>query len=98
MRRSERSESGRRVDARIACDVLNRMTGIGRPESVAIGPLESRGMGQPHRSVIHAPTPRPASPLGGEDPDDDLTWLQQHFDTYRLVSIKDKKMRAVEYF
>ena len=32
-----RSEPGRKVEARIACDVLNRMTGIGRPESVAIG-------------------------------------------------------------
>jgi hypothetical protein len=32
-----RSESGRRVEARIACDVLNRMTELGRPESVMIG-------------------------------------------------------------
>ncbi len=33
-----RGEDGRRAEARIACDVLNRMTGLGRPESVAIGP------------------------------------------------------------
>jgi len=33
-----RSEAGRRVEARIACDVLNRMTELGRPESIAIGP------------------------------------------------------------
>jgi hypothetical protein len=32
-----RSEAGRRVEARIACDVLNRMTDLGRPQSVAIG-------------------------------------------------------------
>ena len=32
-----RSEAGRKVEARIACDVLNRMTQLGRPESVAIG-------------------------------------------------------------
>jgi hypothetical protein len=31
-----RSEPGRKVEARIACDVLNRMTELGRPESVAI--------------------------------------------------------------
>lgn len=33
-----RSEPRRRVEARIACDALHRMTGLGRPESVAIGP------------------------------------------------------------
>ena len=33
-----RSDAGRRVEARIACDVLNRMTELGRPESVAFGP------------------------------------------------------------
>ncbi|MCP5044212.1 MAG: IS5 family transposase [bacterium] len=32
-----RSDDGRRVETRIACDVLNRMTRLGRPESVAIG-------------------------------------------------------------
>jgi hypothetical protein len=32
-----RSEAGRKVEVRIACDILNRMTGLGRPESVAIG-------------------------------------------------------------
>lgn len=31
-----RGEAGRRVEACIACDVLNRMTELGRPESVAI--------------------------------------------------------------
>ena len=31
-----RSEPGRKGEARIACDVLNRMTELGRPESVAI--------------------------------------------------------------
>ena len=31
-----RSETGRRAEARIACEVLNRMTALGRPESVAI--------------------------------------------------------------
>jgi IS5 family transposase len=31
-----RSEDGRQVEAHIACDVLNRMTALGRPESVAI--------------------------------------------------------------
>ena len=34
--RPARSEAGRRAETRIACDILNRMTGIGRPESVAI--------------------------------------------------------------
>ena len=33
-----RGEAGRKVEARIVCDVLNRMTGLGRPESVAVGP------------------------------------------------------------
>jgi len=33
-----RSEPGRRVEARIACDALNCMTELGRPESVAIDP------------------------------------------------------------
>jgi hypothetical protein len=33
-----RSESGRRVEARIACDILYRMTELGGPQSVAIGP------------------------------------------------------------
>ena len=33
-----RSEAGRQVEARIACDILNRMTELGTPESVAIGP------------------------------------------------------------
>ncbi len=28
---------GRRVEVRIACDVLNRMTELGKPQSVAIG-------------------------------------------------------------
>ena len=32
-----RSEPGRKVEARIACDILNRMTELGRPESVATG-------------------------------------------------------------
>ncbi len=32
-----RSEAGRMVEARIACDILNRVTALGRPESVAIG-------------------------------------------------------------
>ena len=32
-----RSEAGRKVEARVACDVLNWMTELGRPESVAIG-------------------------------------------------------------
>ncbi|MCP5064934.1 MAG: transposase, partial [bacterium] len=32
-----RSEAGRKVEARIACDVLNRMTGLGGPRSIAIG-------------------------------------------------------------
>jgi hypothetical protein len=33
-----RSEPGRKVEARIACDILNRMTELGGPQSVAIGP------------------------------------------------------------
>ncbi len=33
-----RSEAGRKVEARIACGVLNRITELGRPASVAIGP------------------------------------------------------------
>jgi len=32
-----RGEAGRRVEAHIACDVLNRMTELGKPRSVAIG-------------------------------------------------------------
>ena len=32
-----RSEEARRVEARIACNILNRMTELGRPESYAIG-------------------------------------------------------------
>jgi len=32
-----RSEPGRKVEARIACDILNRMTQLGSPESGAIG-------------------------------------------------------------
>ncbi|MCP5067636.1 MAG: IS5 family transposase [bacterium] len=32
-----RGEAGRKVEARIACEILNRMTELGRPESVAIG-------------------------------------------------------------
>lgn len=32
-----RSKAGRRVEARIACDILNRMMGLGTPQSVAIG-------------------------------------------------------------
>lgn len=34
----------------------------------------------------------------GEDPDDYLAWLQQHFDTYRVASIKDKSLRRIERF
>ena len=33
-----RGEDGRTVEARIACGILNRMTEIGRPESIAIVP------------------------------------------------------------
>ncbi len=32
-----RGESGRRVEARVECDALNRMTELGRPESFAVG-------------------------------------------------------------
>ena len=31
-------QAGRQVEARLACGILNRMTELGRPESVAIGP------------------------------------------------------------
>ncbi|MGE9270397.1 MAG: FkbM family methyltransferase [Verrucomicrobiales bacterium] len=34
----------------------------------------------------------------GEDPNDYLDWLQEHFDTYRLVSIKSKSIRVVDRF
>ncbi len=34
----------------------------------------------------------------GEDPDEYLAWLREHFDTYRLVSIKAKTLRRVERF
>jgi hypothetical protein len=33
-----RSEPGRKIETRIACNVLNRMAQLGRPESVAIAP------------------------------------------------------------
>ena len=32
-----RCERGREVEARLACSILNRMTALGRPASVAIG-------------------------------------------------------------
>jgi len=31
-----RSRGGRRAEASLACSVLNRMTGLGRPQSIAI--------------------------------------------------------------
>ena len=34
----------------------------------------------------------------GEDPDSYLQWLQERFNTYRLVSIKNKTMKRVESF
>ncbi|GAA5481733.1 FkbM family methyltransferase [Haloferula sargassicola] len=34
----------------------------------------------------------------GEDPDDYLNWLQQHFRTYRVVSAKHKKLAEVTCF
>lgn len=34
----------------------------------------------------------------GEDPDDYLGWLRERFDTFRLVSIKDRSLRPVERF
>ena len=30
---------GQAVEARMACDILNRMTGLGRPESYAVGAM-----------------------------------------------------------
>lgn len=34
----------------------------------------------------------------GQDPNEYLAWLQQHFDTYRLVSIKTKTLKRVANF
>ena len=53
-----RSEAGRRVEARIASDVLDGMTRLRRPDSVATGACVRKRSWRIRYPRIHAPMPR----------------------------------------
>ena len=59
-----RSSSGQRREAVLACNVLNRMTELGRPVSYRIGRGRARRFEARRPARIRAPTPQPAGDVG----------------------------------